>query len=147
MRLTSTLLRQLQATRLASTASVTSPSALSSGHHKVLVIGGGTAGLSLANQLYSKFALDSASLGPGDIAIVDAAESHHFQPGWTLVGSGLKDKKDLVKPLDSLIPSHISHIKSNAKAFSPQSNTVVLEDGRTVKYDYLVVAAGLQVSE
>jgi NADH dehydrogenase FAD-containing subunit len=65
----------------------------------------------------------------------------------TLVGAGLKDKRSFVKPLDSLIPAHIAHIPASAKSFSPSSNSLQLDNGETVKYDYLIVAAGLQISE
>ncbi len=49
--------------------------------------------------------------------------------------------------MDSLIPSHIAHIPASAKSFSPSSNSLQLNNGETVKYDYLIVAAGLQISE
>ncbi|KAJ9091318.1 hypothetical protein QFC20_007667 [Naganishia adeliensis] len=75
-----------------------------------------------------------------------AAKVHHFQPGWTLVGSGLKAKEDFMRPTDSLIPEHLTHIKSNVGSFSPSSNSLVLESGETIKYDYLIVAAGLQIN-
>lgn len=52
-----------------------------------------------------------------------------------------------MRPTDSLIPDHIAHIKSNVGSFSPSSNSLVLESGETIKYDYLIVAAGLQISE
>lgn len=65
----------------------------------------------------------------------------------TLVGAGLKAKEDFMRPTDSLIPEHLTHIKSNVGTFSPSSNSLTLESGETVRYDYLIVAAGLQISE
>jgi hypothetical protein len=45
----------------------------SSNHHKVLVVGGGSAGLSVANMLYNRFADAGKRLGDGDIAILDVS--------------------------------------------------------------------------
>lgn len=42
----------------------------------------GTGGLAVANQIYNKFRAEGKKLADGDIQIVDAAEFHHYQPGW-----------------------------------------------------------------
>ncbi|QRV86313.1 sulfide-quinone oxidoreductase [Ceratobasidium sp. AG-Ba] len=115
-------------------------------HHKVLVVGAGSGGLSVANQIYNRFKKGGQALGDGDVAIVDGAEWHHYQPGWTLVGSGLKEKHDLRRPLASLIPSHIAHHPSHVSKFSPDNNSVTTTSGETLTYDTLVVAAGLQIN-
>lgn len=64
----------------------------------------------------------------------------------TLVGAGLKDKRDLRKPLASLIPPHIAHVPENVASFAPKSNSVTTTSGRTISYDFLVVAIGLQIN-
>jgi sulfide:quinone oxidoreductase len=46
-----------------------------------------------------------------------------------------------------LIPQHFAHIQGAAANVEPQSSRVVLADGSKVGYDFLVVAAGLQISE
>ncbi|ETW86035.1 sulfide:quinone oxidoreductase [Heterobasidion irregulare TC 32-1] len=114
--------------------------------YKVVVLGGGVAGLSAALQLYNRFEQAGKSLKDGDIAIVDAAEFHHYQPGWTLVGSGLKQKSTLRRPLADLIPSHINHISENVQSFDPSGNSITTISGRKLSYDALVVATGLQVN-
>ncbi|TYJ55041.1 hypothetical protein B9479_004264 [Cryptococcus floricola] len=124
--------------RLASTAAT--------GTHKVLVIGAGAAGLSAANQIYNAFKAQGRTLADGDVAIVDANKTHDYQPGWTIVGSGLASKEDYRRPVDALIPKHLAHIAQNAAGFEPGSNQVVLADGSKVTYDFLVVAAGLQIN-
>ena len=63
----------------------------------------------------------------------------------TLVGSGLKDKRTLRRPLPSLVPKHITHVPENVKSFEPTTNSVTLSSGRTLGYDILVVATGLQI--
>jgi eukaryotic sulfide quinone oxidoreductase len=64
----------------------------------------------------------------------------------TLVGAGLKRKDTLRRPLSSLIPSHIAHIPENVSTFSPTTSAVTTSTGRTINYDALVVATGLQTN-
>jgi len=74
-------------------------------------------------------------------------KNHDYQPGWTIVGSGLADKNTYRRPLSSLIPGHFAHVHARAAGFEPESNEVVLEDGFKVGYEWLVVAPGIQTSE
>ncbi|KXN82079.1 Sulfide:quinone oxidoreductase, mitochondrial [Leucoagaricus sp. SymC.cos] len=114
--------------------------------YKILVVGGGSGGISVANQIFNRFKDSGKALNDGDVAIVDAAEYHYYQPGWTLVGSGLSPKTDFRKPLASLVPKHITLISDNVKSFAPNSSIVTTTSGRDISYDILVVAAGLQVN-
>ncbi|KAJ7343526.1 hypothetical protein DFH08DRAFT_872949 [Mycena albidolilacea] len=113
---------------------------------KILVIGGGSGGLSVANQIYNRFRAAGKPLNPGDVAIIDSADNHYYQPGWTLVGAGLKKKTEFVKPLAPLIPSHITHIADRIQTFSPTSSSVTTASGRSISYDSLVVAAGIKTN-
>uniref|UniRef100_A0A0W0F900 Sulfide:quinone oxidoreductase, mitochondrial n=1 Tax=Moniliophthora roreri TaxID=221103 RepID=A0A0W0F900_MONRR len=106
----------------------------------------GSGGLSVANQIYNRFQAAGKSLNSGDIAIIDAAEYHYYQPGWTLVGSGLRAKSDTRRQLSALIPKHINHISENVKTFLPDKSSVVTGSGRSLSYDTLVVATGLQIN-
>ena len=105
----------------------------------------GTGGLAAANQIYNRFKAAGKALNAGDIAIIDPAEYHYYQPGWTLVASGLKDKSKTRRPLSPLIPSHLSHIVDSVKSFEPKESSITTLAGRKISYDNLVVAAGLQI--
>ncbi|KIM65215.1 hypothetical protein SCLCIDRAFT_113199 [Scleroderma citrinum Foug A] len=113
---------------------------------KVVVVGAGSGGLAVANQIYWRFKDAGKSLNPGDIVVLDAAQYHYYQPGWTLVGAGLRPKSDFRRPLASLFPSHISHIPENVATFSPGTSSVATSSGRKIEYDALVVAAGLKIN-
>lgn len=56
-------------------------------HYKVVIIGGGTAGITVAARL-----LRQRKDLKGQIAIVDPASDHYYQPLWTLVGAGASKK-------------------------------------------------------
>ncbi|KAL1947776.1 hypothetical protein VTO73DRAFT_13500 [Trametes versicolor] len=113
---------------------------------KVVVVGAGSGGLTVANQIYNRFKSAGKALNKGDIAILDAAEYHYYQPGWTLVGAGLKAKDETRRRLDSLIPSHLAHIPENVTTFEPKSSSVTTASGRKITYENLVVATGLQIN-
>ncbi|KAF9219573.1 FAD/NAD(P)-binding domain-containing protein [Gyrodon lividus] len=123
----------------------TSAAAPISGHHKILVVGGGSGGIAVAAQLRIAFQARGQALGAGDIAIVDPAQSHHYQPGWTLVGAGLSCKEDYERSMTSVIPAGVTHYPVAVTSFSPTSNTVTTSQA-TISYDYLVVATGLKLN-
>jgi sulfide:quinone oxidoreductase len=107
-------------------------------HHKIVVVGGGTAGISVASRL------NAEKVGG---AIIDPATYHYYQPAWTLVGGGVfKDKSVTQKPMADFIPSRFSHIKQAVTEIQPDNNTVVTSDGKKITYDYLVVCAGIQIN-
>ncbi|KEY64169.1 hypothetical protein S7711_03463 [Stachybotrys chartarum IBT 7711] len=130
-----------QATRSYAVASSAAFSAVPGNHnHKVVVIGGGAAGLSVSHQL-----LRSGQFSQGDIAIIDPSTWHHYQPGWTLVGGGLKDKNDLRKPLAKLINPKLKFHNDGVATFSPGNNSVTLRSGDKVTYEQLIVAPGIHI--
>lgn len=105
-------------------------------HYQVLIIGGGTAGIMTAGQLLKQNKSNS-------IAIIEPAETHYYQPAWTLVGAGTYDYGKTGRPMSSVIPKEATWIKDKAKGFDADNNTVHTEKNGDITYDYLVVAPGL----
>lgn len=106
----------------------------------------GTAGLGAAQQILGLLKSSGKSYSAGDIAIVEPNEWHHYQPGWTLVGSGLKRKAELRRPVSSLIPTPaIALHAEKLTTFTPDKNSVTTESGLELTYDALVVAPGLKI--
>lgn len=115
----------------------------SKAHHKVVIVGGGTAGTTVAAQLRrSREAQDF--LQTNDIAIIDKADVHSYQPGWTLVGTGLRSMAEMRRPMADVIPSGVQHYPMQVSEFSPDSNSIKTAEGFEISYDYLVVAPGLK---
>ncbi|MGS4986406.1 TIGR01244 family sulfur transferase [Roseibium sp. RP-7] len=104
----------------------------------VVIVGGGAAGISVASSLLSR----KSDL---EIAIIDPADVHYYQPGWTMVGGGIFEASDTAKTMGSLIPKGVHWIKSAVAAFEPKDNAVVLDGCRVVKYGRLVVCPGLKL--
>jgi len=120
---------------------VTVPLVNHAGHdHKVVVVGAGSAGLAISHQL-----VRTGKFSPHDIAVVDPADWHHYQPGWTLVGGGLKNKEDLREGLPGLIDPKLKFYNSKVAAFSPEQNSISLDNGDQLNYEHLVVVPGIKV--
>ncbi|WP_108263201.1 bifunctional protein tyrosine phosphatase family protein/NAD(P)/FAD-dependent oxidoreductase [Mangrovicoccus ximenensis] len=106
--------------------------------YEVVIVGGGAAGISVAASLKAR--------KPGlDIAVIDPADIHYYQPGWTLVGGGVFDPAVTARTMGSLIPKGVHWIKSFVAAFEPQDNAVILDGCRVVKYKRLIVCPGLKL--
>jgi sulfide:quinone oxidoreductase len=108
-------------------------------HHRIVVVGGGSGGITAAAHLGRK--LDNA-----DIAIIEPSEDHYYQPLWTLVGAGVVTADKSRHSEQSVIPAKATWIRDRATAFEPESNVVVLAGGQRIGYDYLIVAPGLQLN-
>lgn len=105
----------------------------------VVIVGGGAAGISVAASLRSR----KPDL---TIAILDPADAHYYQPGWTMVGAGVFDPATTARTMGSLIPQGVTWIKSAVAAFEPQNDAVILDGCRVVKYTRLIVCPGLKLN-
>jgi len=104
--------------------------------YSVLIIGGGTGGMMTAAQL--KMSKPNLSVG-----IIEPADTHYYQPAWTLVGAGTYDYDDTARPLKDLIPNGVDWIKDYANGFDTDNNIVKTKSSGDIQYDYLVVSPGL----
>lgn len=104
----------------------------------VVIVGAGAGGISVAASLKSR----KSGLS---VAVIDPADIHYYQPGWTMVGGGIFEAQQTAKTMGSLIPSGVKWIKAAVAAFEPQNNAVILDGCRVVKYDRLVVCPGLKL--
>ncbi|CEF65507.1 Pyridine nucleotide-disulphide oxidoreductase, FAD/NAD(P)-binding domain-containing protein [Strongyloides ratti] len=110
----------------------------SSTHHfKLVVLGGGTGGLCVGSHF-------SKTLPQGSVAIIEPKKTHYYQPGFTLVGSGLGKLSSFMRDEKSLIPKNVKWIQENAEELIPSKNLIQISNGDKVSYDYLIVATGCQ---
>ena len=106
-------------------------------HHRVLIVGGGAAGITTAHLLRRQ----RPQL---DVAILEPSADHDYQPGWTLVGGGVMRLEQTRRSEASLIPKGVTWIQAAATGFDPEHNAVTTSEGETLHYDVLVLATGLQ---
>ena len=104
----------------------------------IVIVGAGSAGIAVASSLLAR--------KPGlEVAIIDPADIHYYQPGWTLVGGGVFEASQTVRTLSSVLPPEVHWIKAGVAAFEPERNAVLLEGCRLVEYGRLIVCPGLKL--
>jgi len=108
-------------------------------HFPVLIVGAGAGGLSVAARLRRR---DPAL----KIAVIEPSEYHYYQPAWTLVGGGRYDAARTRRAMAACVPSGVTLVAGSVAGFEPEQNRVVLEDGRRLGYDCLLVAAGIELN-
>ena len=106
--------------------------------YDVVIVGAGSGGIALAASLLKR----KKNLR---IALVDPAQEHYYQPGWTMVGGGVFSDVQTKRHMRDLIPSGVSWVKQSVVAFSPSENTVTLDNGQSLHYQHLAVAPGLEL--
>jgi sulfide:quinone oxidoreductase len=105
-------------------------------HYDVLILGGGTAGLTVASQL-------AARIGGRHLAVVEPSAVHYYQPLWTLVGGGIFRREESARQEAGLIPDGVTWIQDSATAVDPERHSVATQNSGTLTYSFLVVAPGV----
>jgi len=102
---------------------------------RVVVIGGGFAGINAAMQL--------AKL-PVDVTLVDRKNYHTFQPLLYQVALAVLSPADIAQPIRSILRDHpnIEVLMDEAVGFDLGQRKVNLKTGAELPYDYLIVATG-----
>ena len=107
-------------------------------HYQILVIGGGTAGITVAARLLRK----NKKL---DIGLIEPSEQHYYQPAWALAAAGAFDINKTVRAEKGLIPKGVTWLKHAVTQLDPDNNTVETNNGGKFTYDFLALAPGIQI--
>jgi len=104
---------------------------------RLVILGGGTAGTMIANKLRHR--LDRKEW---TITVVDRDDEHHYQPGYLFVPFGAYSHEQVVRSRRRLLPDGVDFVVGSIDKVEPEENVVLLDDGRRLPYDQLVVATG-----
>ena len=107
---------------------------------KLLILGAGTAGTIMANKMRK-----CLSAKEWNISLVDKYESHFYQPGFLFVPFGIYSAKDVIKPKKQFIDKGIDILFEGIDKIDPVEKNVLLENGRQLSYDYLIIATGARI--
>jgi NADH dehydrogenase len=106
------------------------------GPHRVVVVGGGFAGLYAARNL---------GIDPEvRLTLVDRRNFHLFQPLLYQIATGALSPGDIAQPLRSILRKHrnTTVLLGEAVGIDPTKREITLADGGPIAYDTLIVATG-----
>ncbi len=106
--------------------------------YKVVVIGGGTGGIAVTSHLLKE-------MPDLEVAVIEPADTHYYQPGWTFVGGGIIKAEKTARPMAKVMPKGAQWIRDRVMEMDPENNQLTTESGRCIGYEFLVMAAGIQI--
>ncbi|MEE2815994.1 MAG: FAD-dependent oxidoreductase [Actinomycetota bacterium] len=104
--------------------------------HRVLVVGGGNGGLSVAGRLRRS--------GVTDIAVVEPSQTHYYKPLFSHIAGGTARASEAVRPQADVFPDGVEWIPDAVSAVDPENRRAHLASGDTVRYDQLILAPGIR---
>jgi sulfide:quinone oxidoreductase len=114
-------------------------------HSNILIVGGGTGGITVANQL-----VNNRTVSNKDITIFDPSNIHYYRPGFTKLAGGVIENEAF---FDKFIRYDMNKLTRNfnfenhaVAGFNPEQNQITLQNGDVWTYDHLIVSAGLQIN-
>jgi len=112
------------------------PDAPPTARHRVLVVGGGFAGLYAAKGLSRDDRID--------LTLVDRRNFHLFQPLLYQVATGALSPGEIAQPLRSIFRKHknTTVLLGQAVGVDVDAHQVLMSDGGPIDYDTLIVASG-----
>src|SRR3954452_17741494 len=106
---------------------------------RLVVLGAGTAGTMIVNKLRRRLSRDE-----WEITVVDRDDVHPYQPGYLFLPFGSYDESQLKKRRHELVPDGGDLGLGEVDRRDPDAQAVHLASGRTLDYDYLVIAPGTE---
>jgi len=108
-------------------------------HKKVtiIVVGGGTGGMMATARL-------RRSAPNAEIILVAPNETHLYQSGQTFVAVDLYTQADNERKTSELLPDNVKWLQESVVAFDPKNNLIHTDKSAELKYDFLVVALGVE---
>ena len=104
---------------------------------RLLVLGAGTAGTMIVNKLRRR--LDPLAW---DITVVDRDDTHPYQPGFLFLPFGIYSDDQITRSRHAFLADGIELVIAEVDRVDAEHATVALTDGRSLAYDYLVIASG-----
>ena len=104
---------------------------------RIVIAGGSIGGLTVAARLMR-------GVPDANVTVIEPRTTHHYQPGYTLVGAGVYGLDDVLFDQESLHPLGLRWVGDRVTAFEPDRNRLITGAGERIEYDYLVVALGVE---
>ncbi|KAJ0177455.1 hypothetical protein K1T71_007464 [Dendrolimus kikuchii] len=103
---------------------------------KLLVVGGGSGGCTIAAKFARRLKKDS-------VIVLEPSSEHFYQPLFTLVGAGVFKVNDTRRLEQSVLPDKAIWVRDYAECVNPERNIMTTKQGHVIHYEYVVIAVGL----
>jgi len=111
---------------------------------RILVVGGGTGGTIVANNLARRLSGEIRA-GKVKITMLSASDKHMYQPGLLYVAFGQMMPDELYRDQASLLESSIDFHVDPVEQFELDKNQVKTKSGKVYMYDVMVIATGSRI--
>jgi len=111
---------------------------------RILIVGGGTGGTILANNLARRLSREIKSR-KAKITMLTASDQHMYQPGLLYVAFGHMMADELYRDQAGLLDSSIEFHVDPVEQFQFDQNTVTTRSGAVHSYDILAIATGSRI--
>ncbi len=103
----------------------------------IVILGAGLGGMPMAFEMRENARSDDR------ITVISDTPNFHFVPSNPWVAVSWRKREDIVLPIEPILKKKkMDFIPVAAKRVHPELNRIELADGRSVDYDYLVIATG-----
>ena len=107
----------------------------------ILIVGGGTGGTLAANLLAKHFAVEIADKDI-QVTLVNNSKLHVFQPGLLEVAFEGKAPDSITREERPLVNRKVAYLEENVDRIDLEKEEVSLSSGKTLAYDYVILATG-----
>lgn len=129
-------IKNISATAITSTMLSSSGCSKSDVKAKIVIVGGGAAGIDAAARLMR-------SLSSPDITLIDPSQLHYYQPGFTLIAGGIYSPDEVYMNQADCIPTGVKWVKDKVIAVDANKKFVITSANEKFNYDFLVLTPGL----
>lgn len=105
--------------------------------YRVLIVGGGNGGISLAARLKRR--------GVEGIAVIEPRAQHVYKPLFSHVAGGTARASVTVRPQADVTPRGVEWIQDAVTSIDPEASTVTLSGGEQIAYEHVVLSPGIQL--
>lgn len=103
---------------------------------RILIIGGGNAGVSVAARLRRR--------GVRGIVLVEPRDTHVYAPLQSHIAGGVANRRSVVRSQSRVTPRGVTWVQDRVAEVRPDDRVVDLASGGRIAYEQLIVAAGIE---
>lgn len=111
---------------------------------RILIVGGGLAGTIVANGLCRQLGQELRD-GRVSITVLGTSDTHLYQPGLLYVPFGRIRESELFREQRKVLDRRVPYLVDPATNIDLEAKEVTTESGKTLAYDYLVIATGSRI--